>query len=299
MLFHIVEVAQRKVGRLFLFVPIIGGRLVHAGSVHNRARMNRGGADRMKRIIAVILSILTIVSAIEILTTKSVSASSSDVKVIINGQLLKGEGNSAYKLGSTAIIPLKEAAKALKYKVTFEQNTKTVLLTGIKTKIEYKIGEDWITINGIEKKEFLDELVLRKGRLYVPLSFFMALGLVTTYDARSNLAEIYTPEVTTNAIAGLLATGQYQELEDRFFRDDLKHGSNVAILQQNWSGPLTQAGNYYGIKSTESSHGEDGFTIQCVLGFADREVSLEIVLDKFGKITSLRENKIPKRDQNL
>ena len=253
----------------------------------------------MNRIIAVVFSILIIVSGIEILTTKSVFASPSDVRVIINGQLLKEEGNSAYKLGPTVIIPLKEAAKALKYKVIYEQNTETILLTGIKEKIEYKIGGDRITINGIEKKELLDEVVFKKGRLYVPLSFFMALGLVTTYDARSNLAEIYSPEVTAGAIAELLATGQYQELEDRFFRDDLKHGSTIAILQQNWAGSLIQYGNYYGVKSTESSHDEDGFTIRCVLGIADREVSLKIVLDKSGKITALRENKFPKRAQIL
>lgn len=282
-----------------MFVLILRKGLVHAGSVHNRARKYRGGSDRMKRIIAVVLCILIIVSGLGGLTTQSVSASSSNVKVIVNGQLLKEKQDLAFRSGSTVLIPLKKAAKALKYNVSYEQYTGTVLLTGIKEKIEFKIDENQITINGIEKKVFLDDVVFKTGRLYVPLSFFSALGLVTSYDAGANLAEICSTEVTINAIAGMLVTGQYQELENRFFSDDLKQVSNVATLQQNWSEFALKAGNYYGVKFTESSHNEDGFTFQCILGFAEMEASLEIVLNKSGKITELRENKLAKRDQNI
>lgn len=228
------------------------------------------------------------------LISRTVSAASSDVLVILNGQALNTAPYLPYTSGATVMVPLREVAKALKYKATYEQSTGLIQLIGVKEKIEFKVGDDYLTFNDTGRIQYKDDAVIKGGRVFVPLSFFTTLGLVTAYDKDTNLAEIYSPEVTANAIAGLLAAGQFQELEDRFFSDELKRLIPVTSLQENWGGLSVQAGNYYGVKSTVSSQKEDQFSIQCVLGFAETEASLEILLNKSGKIIDLKEKLLPK-----
>lgn len=113
---------------------------------------------------------------------------------------------------------------------------------------------------------------------------------MTAYDAEARLVEVYAPEVTASVIAGLLSTGQFQELENRFFSDEMKRSLSVTGLQKYWADFTARAGTYHGIKSTESSQKEDQVSIKCLLGFAETEASLEFVLNKSGKIIELKGN---------
>lgn len=245
----------------------------------------------MKKIsIVTLLCILFIVCGGRELVNSTVSADSS-VGVIVNGKSLD-TSSSAYRSGSTVMIPLREVAIALKYKVSYEKSTDTITLSGVKEKIVYKLGSGNITINDTEQRSFKEEVVVNKERLFVPLSFFTSLGLVTGYERDADHVAIYAPEVTASVIAGMLTTGQFSELENRFFTDDLKRSLSVAGFQQYWTTFTERAGNYHGIKSAKSSYTADQFLITCVLGFAETEASLEIVLNKSGKITALKE-KLP------
>jgi hypothetical protein len=166
-------------------------------------------------------------------------------------------------------------------------------LNGIRDKIQYQLGGQEIIINGKERVPFKDSVVFSQDRLYVPLSFFAALGLVTAYDVDSNLAEIYTPEVTAGAVAGLLAVGQYQELTDRYFSVGLKQNLSVPQLRQSWESISVPAGDYFGIKSTDSSRSEDRMNIQSELTFAKSAAALELILNSSGKIMGLRLERLP------
>jgi hypothetical protein len=81
--------------------------------VHNNARYRRGGIDLMKKIAAVILSVLLGVTGPWLLSVQRVSGASSHVKVILNGQSLEFDDSTAYKSGADVMIPLREAAEAL------------------------------------------------------------------------------------------------------------------------------------------------------------------------------------------
>jgi hypothetical protein len=243
-----------------------------------------------KIAVVVVLSVLLLVNGFGGTTYSTAWAASSEVKVVLNGQVLKTDQYSAYPNGSTVMIPLREATSVLKYQTTYQKSTDTITLTGVKQKIEYKVGDDHITINDTEKRDFKDNVVFKNEHLYVPLSFFTSVGLVTSYNADNNLVEVYAPEVTASVIAGLLSTGQFQELENRFFSDEMKRSLSVPGLQKYWAEFTARAGTYHGIKSTESSQKEDKVSIQCVLGFAVTEASLEFVLNKSGKIIELKGN---------
>lgn len=243
-----------------------------------------------KIAVVVVLSVLLLVNGFGGTTSSTAWADAGEVKVVLNGQVLKSDQYSAYPNGSTVMLPLREASSVLKYQTTYQKSTDTITLSGVKQKIEYKVGNDYITINDKEKRDFKDNVVFRKEHLYVPLSFFTSVGLVTSYNAEANQVEVYAPEVTASVIAGLLSTGQFQELENRFFSDEMKRSLSTTGLQKYWADFTARAGTYHGIKSTESIQKEDQMSIQCVLGFAVTDASLEFVLNKSGKIVELKGN---------
>lgn len=246
-----------------------------------------------KIVVVAMLGILLMANGFGTNTSSKVWAASSDIKIILNGQVLNTDPNSTYLNGSTVMIPLKEASNALKFKTTYQKSTGVIQLIGVKEKIEYKVGEGYLTVNDADKRVYKDDVVFKSERLYVPLSFFTTLGLVTAYDGNTNQVEIYSPEVTANAIAVLLTTGQFQVLADRFFSEELKRSIPVTGIQKRWEEILSSAGNYHGIKATKSNQQEDRFSIQSVLNFANADVSLVISLNKSGKIIDLQEKLLP------
>lgn len=69
----------------------------------------------------VVLGVLLIANGFGSLASSTVWAESSDVRLILNGQVLSTEPYSPYPSGSTVMIPLREASNALKYKVAYQK----------------------------------------------------------------------------------------------------------------------------------------------------------------------------------
>ncbi|MBT2290898.1 hypothetical protein J7E73_17505 [Paenibacillus albidus] len=240
----------------------------------------------MNKIAAVILSFILLATGSWSLTAGKVSAASGTAGIILNGQALKFDGPVPYRSGSTLMIPLRETAEALRYKTTYQQDKGTIQLVSPQLKVEFKLEVQELTLNGTDKVPFKGSAVFKYDRVYVPLSFFSALGFVTGYDEAANLAQIYSPDVTAGAIAGLLSAGKYQELQERFFSEALK--LDAPALQQSWEGIVLPGGNYLGVKTTQSSRSEDQMRIQSVLSFSGAEAELELLLDGSGKLIELR-----------
>ncbi|MRN55175.1 stalk domain-containing protein [Paenibacillus monticola] len=245
----------------------------------------------MRRISAFVLSILLLMIGSWI-PARTVSSAASNVNVILNGQSLKFEDSAPYFSGSTVMIPLRETAVALKFITSYQKATDTIQLNSIQSTIAFKAGGQDLTNNGV-KVTFKENTVVRQDRVYVPLSFFAALGLVTAYDAATNQVEVYTPDVTAGVIVGLLAAGKYQELEDRYFDPVMKRAISIPVIQQTWENIAAPAGNYLGVKTTVSSRNEEGIILQSVLSFSEAEASFEIRLNNSAEITDLRITPLP------
>jgi hypothetical protein len=207
--------------------------------------------------------------------------------VILNGQALLTTDSTAYKSGTSVMVPLREVAEALKYKITYQGSTGTVQLSRVKEIIEFRVGGQEVVLGGKEKISFKGASESRQGRLYIPLSFLNSIGLIAGYSPAADQVEIYTPEVTAGAVTTLLATGQYQELQTRYFSDKSGQLLDLPLIEQNWEKITAPAGNYFGVKSTVSHWGEDKITIQSVLSFTESEAVLTLTLDSSGKITGL------------
>ncbi len=207
--------------------------------------------------------------------------------VIVNGQAVTLAASDVYKAGGTVMLPLRELAEALKYKAAYTAATGSVQLSRVQEKHEFKVGTQEIVLNGKDKASFKGSAEFRQGRLYVPLPFFEALGLITSYDPQAEQAAIYSPDVLAAAVTGLLAAGNVQDLGKRYISAGPGAGPSLTQIQQSWEKVAGQAGNYFGVKAVSSTRNEGGTVINSVLSFANGEATLLLKLDSSGSVTGL------------
>ncbi|QSF47262.1 stalk domain-containing protein [Paenibacillus tianjinensis] len=251
------------------------------------------------RIAAVILSILLVAAGTGTFTAQEVKAA-PNMSVILNGQALSLTDSTVYKSGGAVMVPLREVAEALKYKITYQGSTGKVQLSRVNEIIEFQVGGHEIVIGEKDKKKvsFKGAIETKDKRLYVPLSFLNSMGLIAGYSTGTNQLEIYTPEVAAGAVSMLLATGQYQELQTRYFNDKSGQMPDLPLIQKNWEQIAVPAGKYFGVKSTASDWGEDTLTIQSILYFTEAEAVLTLSLDSVGKITGLKLEPVAAADES-
>lgn len=247
-----------------------------------------------KKIAAVFLSVMLLAAGAGVLTGNQVSAASS-MRVIVNGQELQPSAGLPYTNGSNVMLPLRETAEALKYRVTYTGATGTFLLERFQESIQFRLSGQELLLNGKEKVPYTGGFELKQKRAYAPLSFFSAVGLVTSYDAATGQVELYSPEVTASAVAGLLATGNYQALRDRYYAKETEALSQP-VLQQSWEGIGAPAGNFLGVMSTESKQEGSITTIVSILGFTKGEAMLTLTLNDSGKLTNLTLTQVPAKE---
>ncbi|WNS45481.1 stalk domain-containing protein [Paenibacillus sp. MMS20-IR301] len=240
------------------------------------------------RIAAVFLCVFVLAAGTGLWGGSGASAAGSGL-IIVNGQALQLENDGAYMNGPNVMVPLRESAEALKYKVAFAGTSGTFQLTRYQETAEFRLsGHELILNGGKDKVTYAGSVELKQKRAYVPLSLFAAMGLVTSYDSVSGQVGIYMPEVTAGVVAGLLAGGDYTALRERYFHDLSDAWLSLPVIQQSWAGVTGSAGNYLGVKSTEIRRLEGTMTIVSVLSFTKAEALLTLELDASGTISKLQ-----------
>ncbi|KUP23053.1 stalk domain-containing protein [Paenibacillus sp. DMB5] len=238
------------------------------------------------RVAAVILSILLLAAGTGIWTANEAKAAAS-LSVVVNGQALQLTDSSTYRNGANVLVPLREVAEALKYKIIYEGSTGTVKLSRVNEVIEFKLSSRDILLADKQKVSYEGSIETRQGRLYVPLSFLTSIGLIAGYNPADNRTEIYSPEVTAGAVTTLLATGQYEELQKRYIGGS-SQALALPVIRQNWEQVAGVAGNYLGVKSAVSEWKEGTFIIKSTLTFSASEAVLTLIVDSTGKLTGLK-----------
>ncbi|WP_151733962.1 copper amine oxidase N-terminal domain-containing protein ['Paenibacillus yunnanensis' Narsing Rao et al. 2020] len=241
----------------------------------------------MKKTISAMILVILIFAAGMGIDRVPLAAAAKATSVILNGQAVSLGASDVYMSSGTVMLPLRELAEALKYKASYQAATGLVQLTRLQEKVEFNAGGSEIVLNGKDKAVFKGAAEFRQGRLYVPLPFFNALGLITSYDPQADQAVIYSPEVLAAAITGLLAAGNVQDLASRYFGPASGEKLSLLQVQQSWERLAGQAGKYFGIKAVESKRNEGGMEIKSVLSFASGEASLKLVVDSSGAVTAL------------
>ncbi|SET17676.1 copper amine oxidase N-terminal domain-containing protein [Paenibacillus sp. NFR01] len=239
------------------------------------------------KLVAVILSMVLLAGGTGGFAQSHVWAAGS-VKIIVNGQALQNDPLSAYMNEAAVMLPLRETMEALKYKTTYQGLTGIVQMYKVESKLEYRLGGNELVFGDGTKLALKDKWELKQGRLYVPLSFFTALGLLTAYHESLGTVDVYNPEVTAGAVAGLLAAGKVAELKERYLGDSTDPALGILAVKKTWDDVTATAGGYFGIAGTASSRSGGTLTIRSVLSFTGAQALLTLALDEAGQITGFK-----------
>lgn len=200
----------------------------------------------MKNMRKIFLTIVTIF----IFSGMSFATDATDLKIIINGEVLQFEDAKPYvNENDRTMIPVRKVAETFGADVGWDGETQTVKLTSENNTILLTIGDNVIDING--NKETMDtKAIVTNDRTFVPLSFVAnAFGAEVGWDGETNTVSIsitkaedekfditVDPEVDYNVLncANLCIVntdGQYlyfanQADEMKLYRCDLK-GNNI------------------------------------------------------------------------
>ncbi len=92
------------------------------------------------------------------------------------------------------MLPLREIAEKLEYKVNWDGNTRSITLSKGSQIIELKIGETKVDVNG-EILVLKSPPILKETKTFVPIELFSnALGLVIGWNGKHQVLKINQPE---------------------------------------------------------------------------------------------------------
>ncbi|ULO05177.1 alpha/beta fold hydrolase [Paenibacillus sp. 19GGS1-52] len=248
----------------------------------------------MKKRLAIVLSCCLLLSGGWAWPATTAHGAMAKVEFSINNEaLILPVDSTPYVSGSTVMVPLRIAGEALDLTVSFIKKNNIVLLAGGGSELSLKVGGSEVTINGQDTIAFEGKVVLRNNRIYVPLTFFYALGLVTTYDAVSGEVAVNTTQAMANTVLGLFTSGKYELLSQRYFSKVMQTAVSVPQLQQAWESIATPNGDFVKLKSVQASKGNDGLTIVSTVSFSKGDVAVTSLVNNNGQIIGLHISPVP------
>jgi len=196
------------------------------------------------------IALLTLTSALFV-SSAPITASAAGIQLKINGKAVVFSDAKPYKNGSTAMIPLRQAAQALDLKVGFDSAANKATIERQDLKITVTPGSDQAVDADGKTIAIGAKAVAKHNRIYVPLSFFEhTLGLSAVYDgAEAVIMAAQNHDDTARKIADLLASAAYQRLSDLYFDESLKQAVSADALKAGWEQIVSAAGDYIGVES--------------------------------------------------
>ncbi|MDN5362282.1 MAG: hypothetical protein PWP70_1329, partial [Moorella sp. (in: firmicutes)] len=138
----------------------------------------------------VLLTLFFLLAAI--FPTGAALASPGDISIIVNGQQLNLDTPPLLQDGRL-LAPVRPVAEALLARVTWSEESSTVLITTLKTTLVLKVDSKEVSKNG-EKLSLDGPVQVSNGRIMVPLRFLAeALGATVAWDEQNLTATITTP----------------------------------------------------------------------------------------------------------
>ncbi|WP_019911243.1 alpha/beta fold hydrolase [Paenibacillus sp. HW567] len=211
------------------------------------------------------------------------------VKFSIDNEVLKfPAGGNPYVTGNTVMVPIGTAGKTLGLEVVYSKKDKLLQLSRNGQQISLKLGSSEVLINGKDKLVMDGKAVQQNNRIYVPLSLFNAMGLVTSYDSASAQAAVNTPQNYLKTVVNLLVSEKFEVLFQRYFSEDVKKALPAAGLQQAWESTAALFGEFIKL-SNVTSHSENGqIIIAGKVSFLKGDLVITTAVNSSGKIIGLR-----------
>lgn len=197
-------------------------------------------------------------------------------------------GVSPFVDGSVIMVPVRPVGEALGYEVTYIKDQNSLLMKSDELEYVIRLGGSTVVISGKGKLALEGKAMLKDNRIYVPLSFFGALGLITSFDASSFEAAVSTPQKYADYVVGLLNAGQFEDLWQDLFNTELKRLVSVSALQSGWDSLDGTYGAYVQLNPVTTMQVKGQTVIQATAEFSKGNLSMIITVDNNARLSGLR-----------
>ncbi|MFS0725910.1 alpha/beta fold hydrolase [Paenibacillus sp. 1P07SE] len=239
----------------------------------------------MKKITASALVLVMLLSALP------ASAADGGIKLMIDGQPVVTQGGDPYTNGNEVMLPLRSIAVELGLKVDYEQAAQTVRLSGPLLDTSIVIGGH-TAVMGEQEMSFGSASELRNNRVYVPLSYFtQILRLAADYDSAAGTVSIaarqVAPELLSEHIVHLLASGDYGQLWQDYFDPQVQQAVPLAALGSLWQQLEQASGAFTAIRTIEAEQSSQGVDVTVVLAFELTDMKLSLQVNPDNRISGI------------
>lgn len=218
-----------------------------------------------------------------------VHGAESKVKVSIDQTALNDpDGSAPYVNGSVVMVPVRAAGETLGFEVNYIKEQNSLQLTGKRQQYTFKLGTGELFLNEKDKLAVAGKAVLRNNRFYVPLTWFEKLGFLTSYDAASAQAAVIQPQHIVESVLKLLSSGQFDDLRQQYFTEDLLEKLPASALKQGWDTIGAPLGSFIQLESAITTRvKDDEIVIVSDASFTQGKLNVTITVNSSGKLIGL------------
>ncbi len=141
-----------------------------------------------------IVSIVLLVSLLLGIPATTLGTPQANINILLDEEKVSLEDEIITNEINQIMLPLREIAEKLEYKVNWDGNTRSITLSKGSQIIELKIGETKVDVNG-EILVLKSPPILKETKTFVPMELFSnALGLVIGWNGKHQVLKINQPE---------------------------------------------------------------------------------------------------------
>ena len=141
-----------------------------------------------------IVSIVLLVSLLLGIPATTLGTPQANINILLDEEKVSLEDEIITNEINQIMLPLREIAEKLEYKVNWDGNTRSITLSKGSQIIELKIGETKVDLNG-EILVLKSPPILKETKTFVPIELFSnALGLVIGWNGKHQVLKINQPE---------------------------------------------------------------------------------------------------------
>ncbi|WP_081957379.1 alpha/beta fold hydrolase [Paenibacillus sp. FSL R7-0273] len=197
------------------------------------------------------------------------------------------EGMDTFMRGSEIMVPVRPLGEAFGYAVKYIKAQNSLELKGNNHTYLIKLAETTVYVDGEAAQDISVQPELKNNRIYVPVSFFRVLGLVTSYNVGSAQAAVATPDKYAEQVAGMLGGGKYMELWQQTFSKEVQLALPVFKLQSVWEMLTGSYGSFVRLDSVKAAQEGEFTVIQAPLVFAEARLTMSLKVDSSGRLAGI------------
>lgn len=228
----------------------------------------------LKKVFASVMALFLILSAVPVF------AEEAPIQVKVQDAVVAFPDAQPFMQDDEVMLPVYFVFEALGHEVIWNDDTKEVTILGETGTIQFKPGENHATMDGVVHS-FGAASFIQKNRTYVPLSFIHELTHYTAVWDEEGVVSLSAAAVAAIPQKALdfiemMSAGQFQELTDTLFDEQMKAAISPAELEKIWLSVASADTAYRSIELLEMQ--KEGAYEVIVVAVLYEEIGFDVTL---------------------